>query len=140
MTPEIVCDSSVGLAWGLPDERSSEAEQVLQGLEPDGCFLVPALWWYEVANALATAVRRRRITEADSAALWELYARLPITTDFSLDAARASQIQILATQHGLSAYDSAYLELAERKGLALATLDLRLKKVAVASGINLFGT
>ncbi len=136
---EIVCDSSVALAWGLPDERSAEAEAVLGETNAGSRIWVPALWWYELANALAVAERRRRITEADSAELWDLYGRLQVSTDVNLDAARAARFQSLARQHGLSAYDAAYIELAERKGLALATLDRRLSDVAGASGVALFG-
>jgi predicted nucleic acid-binding protein len=133
---EIVCDSSVTLAWGLPDERSPEAERTLEKITGDGRLWVPALWWYEVANALTVAMRRRRIAEADSVALWDLYARLPVATDSGLDAACAFRIQGLATKHGLSAYDSAYLELAGRRRLPLATLDVRLRNAAAAIGIS----
>jgi predicted nucleic acid-binding protein len=136
---EIVCDSSVALAWGLPDERSPEAEAVLVQVTAGSTIWVPALWWYELANALVAAQRRRRISEADSAGLWDLYGRLPVAIDLNLDAARAARFQSLAIGHGLSAYDAAYIELAERKGLALATLDRRLRAVAGASGVALFG-
>ena len=133
---EWVIDSSMALAWGLPDETSPKAEQFLEGMA-DHALWVPALWWYEIANALVVAQRRHRITEADRFSLLDLYGSLPFHTDTHLTRETLGRLQILALEHGLSAYDAAYLELAMRKAAALATLDQRLMNVARHVGIRL---
>lgn len=131
-----VVDCSLALAWGLPDERTSEADRFLGGSAGKGAFWVPALWWYELSNALLAAERRQRLSEADRILLIELYGKLPIQTDASLGPAMVHRLQALAVTHSLSAYDASYLELAERRGLGLATLDRRLARAAVKAGIN----
>lgn len=133
---EYVVDSSLALAWGLPDEASTRADRVLERLASEGVIWVPALWWYEVANALITAERRSRISEADRMALTQLYKHLPIQTDAHLTVHTIHQIQSLAIAHRLSAYDASYLELAMRKGIPLATLDKPLTEAARDAGVT----
>ena len=133
---EWVVDSSLALAWGLPDEISPRADRVLDRVTALDVLWVPALWWYEIANALMMAERRRRITEADRLALIQLYERLPLHTDAHLTGHTLRQIQSLALAHHLSAYDASYLELALRKGLSLATLDRPLMKAAKDAGLD----
>lgn len=132
-----VIDSSVALAWGLPDEISGRSEQFLARLSAHDTLWIPALWWYEVSNALLMAQRRHRLTEADRLGLLRLYETLPIQTDMSLNPETMWRVQALAEEHKLSAYDAAYLELAARKGLSLATLDRRLMTAARNAGISL---
>ena len=67
----------------------------------------------------------------------ELYRLLPIQTDSILNAETIRALQVLADAYGLSTYDSAYLELAQRRGLGLATLDRRLAQAARGAGVNL---
>jgi len=134
-----VVDACAALAVGLPDERSTEAERLLELLARGDELRVPALWWYEIANALAAARRRGRITDADHARLLELYRSWPLKTD-ALFADRAfCESSRLAAAAGLSAYDAAYLELAARRGLGLFTLDARLAAAARERGIALWG-
>jgi len=130
-----VLDASAALALGLPDERSPEADGLCDLFERGDDLRVPALWWYEVANALAGARRRGRITAADHARLLELYVALPVRTD-ALFADRAfTGSSRTAADSGLSAYDAAYLELAARRGLGLVTLDARLAAAAAGLGV-----
>ncbi|MBS3918210.1 MAG: type II toxin-antitoxin system VapC family toxin [Deltaproteobacteria bacterium] len=131
-----VLDSSVALAWALPDENSGQADQFLNRISEKINLWVPALWWYEIANALVMAQRRNRLTEADRIRLMELYRILPIHTDVTLDADSILRLHTLAMQYNLSAYDAAYLELAQRKGLGLATLDQRLRSAAQQTGVK----
>ena len=133
---EWVVDSSLALAWGLPDERSSRADRVLDRVTIRGTLWVPALWWYEIANALMMAERRRRITESHLQALVQLYERLPLHTVTHLPTHMLQQIHSPALGHHLSAYDASYLELALRKGLPLATLDRPLQKAAKSAGVE----
>ena len=96
----------------------------------------PILLYYELRNALLVSERRNRITEAMSAAFLRDLALLPIR--FELPAEDAS-LMTLARKRKLTVYDAAYLELAKREALPLATLDRALEKAAVAEGVALFG-
>ena len=131
-----VLDCSVALAWALPDKTSKRAERFLVDLGEETLLWVPALWWYELANALTMAHRRRRLTESEAVQLVELYSALPIQTDAHLNSDAVRRFQALAKEHSLSAYDAAYFELAQRKGIGLATLDKRLTSAARKSGIQ----
>ena len=131
-----VLDSSIALAWGLPDETSKRAERFLSRTLGINILWVPALWWYEIANALMVAQRRQRLTEADRMRLINLYGMLPIHTDTVLDSDAVRRFHSLALGFTLSVYDAAYLELAERRGLGLATLDRRLYSAAQKAGVK----
>ena len=98
---------------------------------------VPALWWYELANALTMAQRQRRLAAAEAIRALELYRTLPIETDGHLDADAAGRWLTLAREGGLSAYDAAYLDLAQRRGLRLATLDRKLARAARQMGVGI---
>jgi predicted nucleic acid-binding protein len=131
-----VLDCSLALAWALPDETSKRAERFLADVGRDTLLWVPALWWYELANALTMAHRRRRLTESEAMRLIELYSSLPIQTDAHLNPDAVWRLQSLAKEHSLSAYDAAYLELAQRKGIGLATLDKHLTTAARKAGVQ----
>ena len=132
-----VVDSSIALAWALPDETSKEADLFLGRISVRSILWVPALWWYEMANALLMAQRRKRLGEAEKIRLMELYRRLPIRTDVALDSDIVWRLHTLATEYNLSAYDAAYLELAQRRGLGLATVDRSLRVAAQKAGMKL---
>jgi predicted nucleic acid-binding protein len=132
-----VLDPSLALAWGLPDETSKRADRFLMRTSRRGVFWVPALWWYEISNTLTIARRRQRLSEADVMRLVELYGALPIHTDAYLGPDVLGRFHALAQEYALSAYDAAYLELAQRRGLGLATLDRRLITAAKKAGIRI---
>lgn len=123
------------LAWALPDETSKRAERVLAEVTAETMLWVPALWWYEIANALTMAQRRHRLPESDGLHVIELYAALPIQTDAHLNSDVAWRFHTIAREYTLSAYDVAYLELAQRKGFGLATLDRNLAAAARKAGV-----
>jgi predicted nucleic acid-binding protein len=132
-----VLDCSVTMAWFFQDEAEAYAEAVEDALA-DAEAVVPATWPLEVANTLVTGERRRRSTEAQ-AATWLRYLRaLPVTVDDETAGRAWGDTLSLARAHQLSAYDAAYLELALRRGLPLATLDDRLKAAAAAAGVAEF--
>jgi predicted nucleic acid-binding protein len=131
-----VIDSSIALAWALPDKTSKEAERFLSRISMRSILWVPALWWYEMANALLMAHRRKRLTEAERIRLTELYRKLPIRTDMMLDSDIMWRFQTLGIEYHLSVYDAAYLELAQRRGLGLATVDRPLRLAAQRAGIK----
>lgn len=132
---EVVLDASVALAWALPDEGSSTAEKILK--KGNVVFWVPALWWYEVTNALLVAVRRGRLKEYDRLEIMELYGILPVHTDATLNEGIMSRVYTIAKEYKLSVYDASYLELARRKNLKLATLDRKLFSAARQADITL---
>lgn len=95
--------------------------------------MVPSLWRLELANGLVMAERRQRLTEADSARFLCLLESLPI--EVVPDYHDVASMVTLARAHGLTAYDAAYLEIALRTGLPLATLDGQLNRAAKAAGV-----
>ncbi len=132
-----VLDSSFTLAWALPDEFSLKAEEFLEQVEPAIIFWVPALWWYEVSNALLMAQQRKRIREIDRFKAIDLLSQLPLQID-TPDTGIVRHIHELAFSYSLSAYDASYLELALRKGLSLATFDSRLTQAAKKTGVHTY--
>ena len=136
--PDFVLDNSVVMAWSFEDETSPYADAVLDCLNAARAF-VPALWPLEVANALLMGERRNRSTEAETLRWIGILNRLPIVIDDETNSRAWSDTVALARNHTLSAYDAAYLELAMRRGLPLATLDERLKTAGRAVGVALHG-
>jgi predicted nucleic acid-binding protein len=132
-----VLDGSVTMVWGFDDETDDYATALLNRMPGLRAF-VPGLWTLEVANALLVGERRRRTTPADAARFLTILGGFPISIDDQTAAHAWHETTHLARAHGLSAYDAAYLELAIRLGLPLATLDDRLKAAAVAVGVPLF--
>ncbi|WP_204569846.1 type II toxin-antitoxin system VapC family toxin [Arsenicitalea aurantiaca] len=130
----IVADASIAVAWQFEDEATAEIDAVLRDVAIGGA-IVPALWHLEVANSLLSACRRKRMSlAARSLALDELM-RLPVTIDLETDKHAWSATLDLADRHGLTVYDAAYLELAQRRRLPLATLDRQLRAAAEAAGV-----
>jgi predicted nucleic acid-binding protein len=131
-----VVDASVTLAWCFADETSELADRVLDRLDRDDA-IAPAIWPLEVANGLRTAERRGRLDLADMAQVRGLLAALPVQVEgVPLDAA-LGEVTELARQLDLTAYDAAYLALAARRGLAMATVDDRLRRACERAGIEL---
>jgi len=138
-TEEFILDNSVTMVWGFDDEADSYAEALLD-LMPKARAYVPTLWPLEVANALLVGERRKRITPADTAKFLSLLGTFPITVDDQTTTRAWSETLNLARAQALSVYDAAYLELAMRRGLPLATLDDKLKAAAAAVGVLLYST
>lgn len=130
----LVLDSSVTLAWIYADETTEEIRRIFVIVAENGAF-VPALWRLEVANSLTVAARRHRIdTEFRDAALSDL-ALLDIKTDGQTEGRAWTTTLRLADRFGLTLYDAAYLELAQRRSLSLASLDRELRAAAEALGL-----
>lgn len=133
----LVVDASVALAWALPDESSPYADAALAVVEQEG-LRVPELWAREVANGLAVAYLRKRITSTDEKAF------LAALSHLSIEVEDASPLKVVrdgtaaAMRYGLTAYDAAYVDLAARERLTLATLDLPMRKAAEQSGVTIF--
>ena len=134
----LVVDASIALAWALPDESSAYADAVLAVVEQDG-LRVPELWAREVANGLAVAYLRKRITSDDERAFLAALSHLRIEVEEVASAlAVVRDGTAAAMRYRLTAYDAAYLDLASREKLTLATLDTAMRKAAEQSGITIF--
>jgi predicted nucleic acid-binding protein len=134
----LVLDASVALSWCFADEAAEISAAALDAVAERGA-VVPPLWRIEVANALTSALRRKRIDAAFRAASLADLAALPVAIDAEGDSHVWSTTLRLADQHRLTVYDAIYLELAQRRRLPLATLDEALRAAARASGVELFG-
>ena len=135
----LVLDSSATLAWIYSDETTEPIRRVFEAVADDGA-VVPALWRLEIANSLTMAVRRGRIdANFRRAALTDL-AFLDITIDTETDAHAWGETLNVADFFQLTVYDAAYLELAKRRTLPLATLDSELAAAAKALGVRIAGT
>jgi predicted nucleic acid-binding protein len=130
-----VLGASIALAWAFADEDDPRAVAELARIRTDEA-LVPSIWWFEARNTLVVNERRGRLTEADTAAFLRTLARLAMTID--RQPAEAETLT-LARQHRLSVYDAAYLELARRESVPLATLDRELIGAARAEQVSLVG-
>ena len=133
----LVIDSSVAIAWCFADERDDYSQSVLDAVAFQPAF-VPDLWHLEVANTLVVGERRKRSTQAETIAWLNFLAELPLIVDEETKTRAFADITNLARSHNLSAYDAAYLELALRRGLPLATLDEKLRTAAKAVGVALY--
>ena len=136
-TRRFVLDASVAVAWCFEDETTKFTEGVLDLISAGAEALVPSIWPLEISNALLVAERRKRIALAKVTALLHRIAGLPIHVTRTESKQAFEQILPMARQQGLSQYDAAYLELAVREGLALATLDRELQRAAKATGVEL---
>lgn len=132
-----VLDCSVAVAWLLEDERIPEADALLDGLEDGGQALVPGLWRLELGNVLAGAERRNRISGTGLSRCLGILARLPVVTDPHTEERALRETLELARREYLTTYDAAYLELAMRRGLPLATLDRPLARAARRAGVEI---
>lgn len=129
-----VLDASIAIAWCFEDEADPAVDALLDSLKAQGA-VVPALWPLEVTNVLLQAERRGRITMVTVDGRLAAFEALPITVDTTLWLRIGAAILGLARLHGLTTYDAAYLELATRQRLPLATRDKALGRAAAAVGV-----
>lgn len=134
----LVLDSSVTLAWIYPDEVSDGLRRIFNLVSVNGAW-VPSLWRLEVANALQIGIRRKRIDASFRSATLADLDKYDIAVDDQTDAFAWTATLQLADRFGLTLYDAAYLELAQRRLLPLATLDQPLRAAAAAAGVDLLG-
>jgi len=136
-TNRLVLDASVAVAWCFPEESTAFTEGVLDLLASGTEALTAAIWPFEVANALLMGEKRKRISIAQVTTVLQRISALSITVDPIRTDAAFGQILSVARQEQLTEYDAAYLELALREGLPLATLDTGLRRAARNAGVGL---
>lgn len=130
----IVVDCSVAAAWLLGE--NDDADPLIAAGAAEGLH-VPALWHLEMANVVLTALKRKRLTAAEARQAEHLVQALPVVTDTT--APNIGKLIALGREYHLTAYDAAYLELALRQRLPLATFDTDLARAARKAGVPLTG-
>lgn len=131
-----VVDASVSASWILPEEHSEEAEALLQSIHQGSIVLaLPVLWYYEMINVIKTAQRRGRLKQASLKDARAFVDRLPVHDLDSPDAFARQRTLELAMHYGLSGFDAAYLELAQRFVVPLYSADAQLQRAAKALGL-----
>lgn len=137
MSEAFVLDCSATLPWIFGDEATPECDRLLDELTAGNRAWVPALWHLELGNVLLGAQRRNRIDQAGIEAFLSQLAIYDISVDDqTMDRAWQKTLD-LALQYRLSTYGAAYLELALRRGIPLASLDSALITAARACGVAL---
>ena len=132
----LVLDASIALAWCFDDEASPATEALLDQVRTHGA-VVPTLWHLELGNVLLAAERRGRTIEGGIVVRLSLFARLPIEIDVETSGRAWRETLVLARAERLTLYDSAYLELAVRRGLPLATRDQDLAAAAKRAAVTI---
>ncbi len=128
-----VLDASVTAVWAFCDEQQPVADSAFRALDHEQAW-VPTLWWYEIRNILLVNERRNRITVAESTQFLIDMDNFPIFVDEEREPGGLFE---LARLYSLTVHDAAYLELAMRKRVPLATLDKALRLAAEAAGVAL---
>ena len=134
-----VLDNSVALTWCFEDERTPATAALLEQVGELGAQ-APMLWPLEALNGLLVAERRGRLDASRRRRLAGFLRALPITLDIDTASQAWTETARLAERFGLSAYDAAYLELAQRRDLPLASLDRALRAAATVLGLTVLGS
>ncbi len=134
-----VLDVSACMPWCCEDETTAASEEMLDWAKDGSELHVPSLWAWEVLNAVAVAVKRHRITAERGKEFLGQLAALNFKIDPSPRVSDFPRLHELAAAYKLTSYDAAYLDLAKRLSLPLATRDTDLEKAAVSEGIEVLG-
>ena len=132
-----VLDCSAALPWVFGDEATEETDQLLDEMARGEQAWVPAIWHLELGNVLLGAMRKKRIDQAGIEAFFARLGDLEIAVDAETSDRAWDKTLDLAQLHRLSNYDAAYLELAMRRGIPLATLDKELTAACRTAGVQL---
>ncbi len=130
-----ILDASVTIVWAMRDEAHALADLAFLELK-SGSAIVPGIWWYEIRNILALNERRGRIAPDDCVQFIRALEQFKIEIVFPQDSARMME---LCHKYALSVYDAAYLAIAQREQLPLATLDKALSAAASAERVPILG-
>ncbi len=130
-----VIDNSVVSGWYLDNQATPYTQAVAERLQDDRAW-APALWELELTNVLRTSCLRQRLTAQSAQTILGHLGGLPI--DIDREPAPPREMLALALRFGLSSYDAAYLELALRRQLPIATLEADLRAAALAAGVGVF--
>lgn len=138
MSAAIVIDASIALTWCFREEATAATIEIRVQLERASA-IVPRHWFLEIANALAMAERRLRVTPAQSSEFLDQLGVISPKVDHVSRDRVFSHVLPLARTHRLTVYDAAYLDLAVRRKAPLATLDDDLRTAAGELGVEILG-
>lgn len=139
MSDAFVVDASMAFAWVKPSQASADSDALLERIEQGATVVVPPLWFLEVANGLLVAQRRKLLTASERTRALDRLSGLPLTVDDGDARIAFSRTSALADEHGLSLYDAAYLEVALRRALPIASRDEALLAAAARAGATRLG-
>jgi predicted nucleic acid-binding protein len=140
MIEGFIADSSVGVAWAVPAQASDATDALLDQVAAGTPLVVPTLWPFEVANSLLVLLRRKKILSEERERTLDALGRLPLVLDDEGCRLAFGRISELAAEHGLTVYDAAYLELAIRRKLPLASRDDPLCQAASSCRVKLLAS
>ena len=136
MNEGFVADASIAMAWAVASQSSLETKELLDRVGVGAPFVVPILWPFEVANALLFLMRRKRMSPEDFARVRHDFAIAKPVIDDEGPRLAWKEIADLAEKFDLTIYDAAYLELAIRRRLPLASRDSALNNAARKCGVT----
>ena len=136
MMEAFVADCSVTIAWAVPSQASKATDRLLDHLAAGASLIVPVLWFFEVANTLIVLTRRKKLSKEAGDRARSLLAALAPVADQEGAALAFLATSAIAEKYSLSAYDAAYLELALRRTIPLATRDAALATAARRAGVG----
>ena len=131
-----VFDASFVGALAVPDEKNPRVDKIRSGIDESEKIFAPQLLWYEIANLLNNLIRRKRYSFDEVIQFFAPIAAIRLVCDSETGIHHSQKIFRLCNECNLSSYDAAYLELAERKGAALCTLDEGLQAAAKKRGVT----
>ena len=137
----LVLDASVTARWLSKDGSASDlayANAILDRLTmPDERAHVPCHWSLEIANVAIRGERKGFIEWRMVELFLEILADINFQIDLEASTHALTDLTQLARHYRLTPYDAAYLELASRLSLPLATLDKDLRRAAEQAGVAL---
>jgi predicted nucleic acid-binding protein len=133
-----VIDSSMAMAWCFQDEATPTTKRLLDRMGTEAAA-VPAWWYLEITNVLVLAERKKRITAAKVAQFIAMVESFDLEVDDQAPGRAFAHLLPLCRIHELTSYDAAYLDLALRRQLPLASLDDDLRNAAKALGVKVLG-
>ena len=126
---EFVLDNSIVMSWFFEDECSLQSEKILQRLKTQRA-IVPSLWAYELSNALFISENKRKLATNDSKQFIDLLSKLPIFIESNEPFQFANRVLPICRKYAVTAYDAAYLDLADIKRIPIATFDKKMRATA----------
>jgi predicted nucleic acid-binding protein len=133
---DYVFDSSFIVALIIPDEKNLKVGKMYDQIQNEDNRHAPHLLWYEIANIFNNLIRRKRYTLIEVAQFFPQLSAFDLICDFETGIAYSEKLLALCSNYNISAYDAAYLELAERKNAILCTLDEGLRSAAEKHGVK----
>lgn len=133
-----VLDCSLTMAWCFREETAIESLKLLRQLDSEPA-LVPDFWYIEVTNVLANAIKKGRLSTTGLSDFLSMLSYLNLEIDYEASERAFSHLLPLCRNSGLTSYDAVYLDLAIRRGLPLASLDVEIRACAQQHGVEVLG-